>query len=365
MARVQIDLTGRNGKVLVDGVDVSSGVSSVDLHLHADAWAPKAKVTLGLAVCETTVDGEATVKIPPGTRDALVALGWTPPQDLPGPVDPPEPPPVDPPDDGDTGNPDWDNPPEPPDHPDEPGQPGGGTTTPPPSPTPPSPPPAGVRYPADLFGPDRWKITLPTSTNGKVDEVKPPAFATYSSKYFELNSTRDGAIFRVWHGGDTTQNSKNPRSELRERWNNDPEGYWAVDGKLSHRLHVVGQINRFTKVKPHIVCAQLHNRPDDVWVLRIEGPNVYITNWNDTHAYPIISNYRPGDLYDFEALIRPNGETSFKYNGKPVAGPPKTTGKEFYFKGGLYLQSNPSTAPSESTEEYGEIVLYKCEATHF
>lgn len=222
-----------------------------------------------------------------------------------------------------------------------------------------------AKYPADLFGPNKWKITIPTSTAGKIDEIKPPAFGTYSSKYFELNQARDSALMRVWHGGDTTQNSKNPRSELRERVNDNPEGYWAVDGKLSHRLHVVGKVNRFTKVKPHVVVAQLHNRPDDVWVLRIEGPNVYITNWNDAHAYPIISNYKPGDVYDFEALIKPNGETSFKYNGKQVAGPAKTTGAEFYFKAGNYLQSNPETAPSESTTEYSEVELYVAEATHF
>jgi Alginate lyase len=263
-----------------------------------------------------------------------------------GPATPTEP--------GEPDDPDEDNdPPEPPDHDDEPGE-----------PAQPGSPPSGsgtAKYPADICGP-LWKVTIPTSTNGKVDEVKPPAFATYSSKFFELTPAKDGIVFRVWHGGDTTQSSKNPRSELRERWDNDPEGYWnAASGR--HTLTIEGQVNRLTKVKPHVVLGQYHNEADDVWVWRLEGDKLYITNYNETHAFLVDGNYRLGTRYKLEAVMQ-DGVTTFRYNGQPVAYTAKATKSTGYFKAGNYLQSNPSTAPSESTSEYAEVVLYAVAVSH-
>lgn len=267
-------------------------------------------------------------------------------------ADPPGP--VDPPDGGDTGNPDWDNPPEPPDHPDEPGQPGGDTTT-----SPPSPPP-GARYPADIFG-KLWKLTLPISKDGKVVEIRQPALATYSSKYCELTPDGKGVVFRAWHGGDTTQNSKNPRSELRETYGGDTEGYWDAS-KGRHSLRIVGQVNRLTKVKPHVVVGQLHNQADDVWVWRLEGSKLYLTNFNDTHAYLVDGNYQLGTRYTLEAVIE-SGVTSFSYNGIKLPYTAKVKGPQ-YFKAGNYVQSNPTTAPSESTSEYAEVVIYEVAVSH-
>lgn len=72
-------LLGSDGAaaVEVNGVNVANAVRSLNLH----ARPREQELTLHLHVDETVVDGEATVVVPQATRDALVALGWTPPEE--------------------------------------------------------------------------------------------------------------------------------------------------------------------------------------------------------------------------------------------------------------------------------------------
>jgi hypothetical protein len=115
-----------------------------------------------------------------------------------------------------------------------------------------------------------WYLTLPTGKPGSPDTVKLPALKTYSSKFFELTPAGDGVVFRAWHGGVTTQNSPNPRSELRE-CNADGSLAWWPMRTGRHAMTVVGQVNRLTKVQPHVVLHQIHGRNDDTTVWRLEG----------------------------------------------------------------------------------------------
>lgn len=230
--------------------------------------------------------------------------------------------------------------------------------TPAPDPTPtPSPTPSSARYPADIFG-TGWKLTLPI--NG-AQEIKQPALATYSSKYCELTSAGDGAVFRAYHGGDTTSGSSNPRSELRETYNGDPEGYWQIE-KGSHALRIVGQVNRLTKVKPEVVLEQLHDKDDDLVVWRLEANKLWLTDHDNTHAYLADANYVLGTPYELTMSFAA-GLASFAYNGALLPYTKKLKGKG-YFKGGNYLQSNPKTAPTESTSEYSEVVIRSITVSH-
>lgn len=82
---VAISLRRGVGEILVDGRDIAHGVT--DLTLTVGARRPAALV-VELAVFlvrDVQVDGEAitTVRMPDATRDALIALGWTPPQEAP------------------------------------------------------------------------------------------------------------------------------------------------------------------------------------------------------------------------------------------------------------------------------------------
>lgn len=234
---------------------------------------------------------------------------------------------------------------------------GTGSTPVPTGPTPVPDPVPHPLYPADVFG-KGWKLTLPI--NG-AQEIKQPALATYTSQYCELNGVRNGVVFRAWHGGDTTSGSKNPRSELRETVGGDTEGYWPIE-KGTHELHILGAVNRLTKVKPHVVVGQVHDEGDDVVVWRLEGPKLWLTDGDNTHAFLVDGNYALGSLYDLKLTIT-GGLATFAYNGTQLSYSKKIKGKA-YFKTGLYLQSNPSTAPGESTSEYSEVVLYSATATH-
>lgn len=224
---------------------------------------------------------------------------------------------------------------------------------------PPVDPPLGVLFPADLFG-KSWKLTLPI--NG-AQEIKQPGLATYTSKFCELTQARDGAVFRAWHGGDTTSGSKNPRSELREMGpDGKSEASWSST-KGHHQMVVTGEVNRLTKVKPDVVIAQIHDDADDVTVFRVEGTKLWITAGDTTHGYLLDSNFTLGTRYSVGFDVS-GGVVSYTYNGVPVPYTLKTKVTGCYFKVGAYLQSNPATAPTESTNEYTEVVLRSVAVTH-
>ena len=169
-------------------------------------------------------------------------------------------------------------------------------------------------------------------------------------------------MFRAYHGGGTTTNSSNPRSELRERYNNDPEGYWDAS-KGTHEMEVVGQVNRLTKVKPHVVIAQIHDSADDTVVWRVEGNKLWLTDGDNTHGFLVDGDFSLGKKYTLKYRVSNGGTYEFWYNGQKVNYTKKFPAAS-YFKAGNYLQSNPKSAPSESTSEYAEVVIYKVTVKH-
>ena len=83
--KADIELRGTNGRIILDGEDVSRGVRGGDLTF---AVTEVPLLTLNLNVLEgATASGEVKVRIRPETHALLVQLGWTPPVAV-------EPPPV-------------------------------------------------------------------------------------------------------------------------------------------------------------------------------------------------------------------------------------------------------------------------------
>jgi poly(beta-D-mannuronate) lyase len=208
-----------------------------------------------------------------------------------------------------------------------------------------------------------WYLTLPTGQPGSPDTVHLPALASYSSKYFELTPDGKGATFRVWHGGVTTVGSKNPRSELREETDGGQAHASWTSKTGRHRLVVRGRVNRLTKVRPHVVIGQIHDAADDVSMFRVEGSNLWLTAGDSPHGYLLDGNFALGRDYEIGFDVS-GGVISYLYNGKVV---PYTLTADFsgaYFKCGAYLQSNPTSAPSESMAEFAEVVIYSAVVTH-
>lgn len=126
---------------------------------------------------------------------------------------------------------------------------------------------------------------------------------------------------------------------------------------------VKGRVNRLTKVRPYVVLAQIHDASDDVTVFRLEGTNLWITAGDTPHGYLLDSNFQLGRDYEIGFDVS-GGVVSYFYSGRvvPYTLSAKTEGN--YFKTGAYLQSNPTSAPGESTDEYAEVLIYSAVVTH-
>jgi hypothetical protein len=231
----------------------------------------------------------------------------------------------------------------------------------------PPPKPETANFPADIFG-KNWYLTIPVKDpgDGWAQEIEQPTLSQYSSRYCELTPAGTepvGAVLRVWHGGATTSGSKNPRTELREQVK-DGLGHasWSsTSGR--HRMVVAGRVNRLTKVRPHLVIGQIHSATDDVTVFRVEGNKLWITKGDEPHGYLLDPNFQLGRRYEIGFDVS-GGVVSYIYNGQLVPYTLKAATKGNYFKAGAYLQSNPTSAPGESTEEYAEVVIYSAVVTH-
>ena len=82
MTGVEIELDGRGrGRVVIDGLDISPIVTGVSVD---SAPREASEVTLRLLGVRTVrIDGDARVIVDDATRSALLAIGWTPPQEAP------------------------------------------------------------------------------------------------------------------------------------------------------------------------------------------------------------------------------------------------------------------------------------------
>ena len=244
-----------------------------------------------------------------------------------------------------------------------------------------------MRYASQVIDLQWWKITLPVRS---AEEKYCPELLTYEEEpWIRLVQDDDGyaAAFRANHGGDTTGGSSNPRSELRELFQN----YHYRNSKSAaawtntvgrHEMWIKQKVTHLTSVKPHVVVGQIHDSGDDVVVFRLEGhngicppgtdndwsncgtpgdqdthANLWITNGNDTHAYLVDGNYELGTVFTVK-FIAENGEVNFEYNGIKVDYSHIEDFSGAYFKLGNYTQSHSGTAPNESETAYAETYVY-------
>lgn len=78
-AEIEVSGHGRDGRVVLDGHDVTNGVRGFVLRAGVDCVT---ELELDVVAADgATFDGEVRLVIPESTRDALVALGWTPPEE--------------------------------------------------------------------------------------------------------------------------------------------------------------------------------------------------------------------------------------------------------------------------------------------
>lgn len=208
-----------------------------------------------------------------------------------------------------------------------------------------------------------WKLTLPIVKVGQKSavEVKQPGLMSFSNPgYFYTDEKDMGVVFRASCGGNTTPNSKYPRCELREM-TGDGRGRasWETGGKEVHTMTMRVAITHTPEVKPHVVCAQIHDSEDDLIMVRLEGKHLFVER-KPHEDVSINRDYVLGTPFDLKIEAQ-NGGVKVWYNGSQKMDW-EVDAKGCYFKAGCYTQSNIQKGDSEKA--YGEVKIYSLEVKH-
>lgn len=236
----------------------------------------------------------------------------------------------------------------------------------------PSPPSTCVdsSCPANVLDLTPWKLTLPLKSNQdsrKPLEIRQPELASYSrAPWFMPTPDKKGVVFRAPVNAPTTSDSDYPRSELREMSSDGKnEALWpSIRG--THTLFLDEAITAVPQKKPHVVAGQIHGDDDDLLVIRLEYPILYIARGKQ-NVFTLDENYVLGKRFTIKFVAR-DGKISAYYNGsrEPVYELEKKL-NQAYFKAGVYTQSNCDAEASPSlcsADNYGEVIIYRSLVTH-
>ena len=253
--------------------------------------------------------------------------------------------------------------------------------------------PAGTKPPAQVLDLRRWKLTIPydgSDSGSTADEIKwgeSPDLATYRSlSHFHSTSDNKSVVFRAPVGGAKTGGSVFARSELRERtlWDgsNQSNCDWSNQSG-THSMSITQRVTHLPRVVPRVVVGQIHDPRDEVVMIRVDGSSIIAEasyphpDYEDGRKVqkPLTTAYNLGTFFTIRISAGPGGVAVFYNEGKSDAktawfedrvsrnaSPDKETGDGWYFKAGLYLQSN--TAKGDTPYEYGEGVISRLVITH-
>lgn len=209
-----------------------------------------------------------------------------------------------------------------------------------------------------------WKLTLPIGESKNPKEILQPELASYSLDPWFIASLGE-LRFRAAVNGVTTGGSKYPRSELREMTDNGKNraSWSSKSGK--HTMFLDQAISAIPQVKRHVVAGQIHDDDNDVIVIRLDYPVLYV-NVDGDNEYVLDSDYTLGKRFSVKFEVS-EGQTKIYYNGS--AEPVYTLSKEYsggYFKAGAYTQSNCSKEESAPCSEsnFGEVIIYQLSVSH-
>lgn len=212
--------------------------------------------------------------------------------------------------------------------------------------------------PAALLDLTPWRLTLPVDTErpGVPDEVEQPELQSFQDpRYFFVDAEGRGVVFRAHCGGHTTKGSSYPRCELREMADRGTkQASWATDGGSTHTMVMKVAITATPAVKPHVVCAQIHDARDDVLMVRLEGEKLFLER-NDEGDVMLERDYQLGTPFDLK-IRAGGGEVKVWHNGEPKMSW-RVSKRGCYFKAGCYTQSNSTRGDQETA--YGEVVIYE------
>ncbi|MBI2640971.1 polysaccharide lyase family 7 protein [Candidatus Roizmanbacteria bacterium] len=222
----------------------------------------------------------------------------------------------------------------------------------------------GGTYPSQILNLSDWKLTLPTGKSKSPTEITQPELAKYNNDPWFLVA-QGGVRFRAAVNGVTTSGSGYPRSELREMTNEGKEkASWSSTSGI-HTMAIEQAITAVPQKKQHVVAGQIHDSDDDVIVIRLEYPKLYV-NVDGKNKYTLDANYTLGKRFTVKFEVK-DGQTKIYYNN--ASEPSYVLSKNYskaYFKAGDYTQSNCSKEGSGlcNDSNFGEVVIYQLSVTH-
>jgi LysM repeat protein len=218
-------------------------------------------------------------------------------------------------------------------------------------------PPAPAKLPSDILDLDDWKLTKPDAT-----EVKQPKLDKFKDpKSFFVRGA--SVVFRAHCGGNGTPNSKYPRSELREMKDGGKnQAAWSSKSG-THTMRITQAITATPKKKPHVVAGQIHDKDDDVVMVRLEGKRLFVEAEGEEIGL-LDPAYRLGTIFTVEVIADRTGITVSYVNGLRASAVElrKRVVTGGYFKAGCYTQSNVSKG--DKAVAYGEVAVYALEVEH-
>jgi len=227
-----------------------------------------------------------------------------------------------------------------------------------------------AEYPMDIIGSKNWYWTFPTNRWEQPDTVEvgaKPDLMTYSDEYFHLSDDKTGVVMFCPTDGQTTKNSRNPRTEGRQMENDGKtKSAWSstvgrntIETELMITAVPIGS-------RPNIVIQQVHDSEDDVTVWRFEGNtsgdrtvgSLWITDGNTSHGF-LVTNALDLNTVFRVGIQSDGGKFTYTFNGEIVNYSQKKSVKGCYFKTGCYVQSGGTTTKlPDGKPDYGEVVLY-------
>lgn len=217
--------------------------------------------------------------------------------------------------------------------------------------------------PAKVLDLSRWKLTLPVDTDRPEtpDEILQAELASFvEPKFFFVDAAGDGVVFRAPCGGSTSKGSGYPRCELREMAGPGKQNAaWNTTGGGTHTLTMKLAVTNLPPVKPHVVCAQIHDAKDDVLMVRLEGKKLLIEREREPDVL-LARDYKLGT--PFELKIQAGDGSIQLWHDGGLKLDWKTSRTGCYFKAGCYTQSNLKTG--DAADAYGEVIIYRLQVEH-
>lgn len=227
--------------------------------------------------------------------------------------------------------------------------------------------PTQTTSPSQVLNLSNWKLTLPTGPSENPTEIEQPALSTFTSDPWFIVAPEGGALrFRAAVKGATTEGSDYPRSELREMTNGGKaKASWSSTSGV-HSMFLDQAITAVPQKKKHLVAGQIHDAIDDVIVIRLDYPKLYI-NVDGDNKYTLDPSYSLGKRFSLKFEVE-NGQTKVYYNnGSEPSYTLDLSYSNAYFKAGAYPQSNCNTEKDPSLcndNNFGEVVIYQLAVTH-